>query len=658
MAWPLNLAEYAYNAEDVQRWMAGKTSGVYGAEGNWQVVSAGGMGLTVKATDQPGGWLSNMGRYGVVFWNGTDISLTVPTADGTLPRVDRVVVSWHIPQQSSVPVVEVRKGTPASNPVGPALVNDGEYAEICLAEIRLAAGQTEITADNIIDTRLNTELCGLVSAGLDKYPTDGLEAEFRAWFNALKTDLDGDVAANLLSNIETHKADTEVHLRRLEYAKSGTTHQLTGLTAVSGVVSCVFTATADFVAGDTMMLDGEAYSIQMSTGYEADSNMFVTGATIPVIVDKPNKKLNFKSGGGFKKTLMTEVITATTQWKVPIGTTSVTVKLFGAGGGGGTRYYYYGGNGGNMATGQFEMSPEQVIPITIGKGGAGGKSGGASSFGSYLSAAGGAGGTSTSGGRGAANGGASGGLSNQGSNGGKGGKDGVTPSRGTNTVGKGLEFEGTGAPGGNGVNGAKGTGKDAGAGGAGGIGGSGGYGGLGGDGGNGGDGGDPSAFPGGNGGNGGHGGGGGYGGQGGQGGRGGYGGSPDLRDEGGNGGNGGHGGGGGYGADGGNGGSGGWGGYGGPTYLGDGGDGGNGGGGGYGPHGTGGRGGSGGRGGNNDSGADGDKGGNGGYAAGGGTGGSGGEKGSPLDEYTDGSDGSPGRGGSGICILTYMGYEL
>lgn len=301
MAWPLNLAEYAYNAEDVQRWMAGKTSGVYGAEGNWQVVSAGGMNLTVKATDQPGGWLSNMGRYGVVFWNGTDISLTVPTADGTLPRVDRVVVSWHIPQQSSVPVVEVRKGTPASNPVGPALVNDGEYAEICLAEIRLAAGQTEITADNIIDTRLNTELCGLVSAGLDKYPTDGLEAEFRAWFNALKTDLDGDVAANLLSNIETHKADTEVHLRRLEHAKSGTTHQLTGLTAVSGVVSCVFTATADFAAGDTVTVDGEAYAVQLSSGDAPADKLFVSGASVPVVVDKENKRVNFKAGGGYVK---------------------------------------------------------------------------------------------------------------------------------------------------------------------------------------------------------------------------------------------------------------------------------------------------------------------------------------------------------------------
>lgn len=301
MAWPLNLAEYAYNAEDVQRWMAGKTSGVYGAEGNWQVVAAGGMKLTVKATDQPGGWLSNLGRYGVVFWNSTDISLTVPTADGTLPRVDRVVVSWHIPQQSSVPTVEVRKGVAASNPIGPALVNDGEYAEICLAEIRLTAGQTEITAEGIIDTRLNEDLCGLVSAGMEKYPTDGLEAEFRAWLDDLKTQLEGDVAANLQNQITTHVMDTSVHLRQLEYAKSGTVHQLTGLTGVSGIVSCVFTATDGYVKGDTVTVDDEEYAVQLSSGETASDKLFVSGATVSVVVDKENKRVNFKAGGGYVK---------------------------------------------------------------------------------------------------------------------------------------------------------------------------------------------------------------------------------------------------------------------------------------------------------------------------------------------------------------------
>ena len=637
MAWPLNLAEYAYNAEDVQRWMAGKTSGVYGAEGNWQVAAAGGMNLTVKATDQLGGWLSNMGRYGVVFWNGADIQLTVPTADGTLPRVDRVVVSWHIPQQSSVPTVEVRKGTPASNPVGPALVNDGEYAEICLAEINLAAGQTEITADNIIDTRLNTELCGLVSAGLDKYPTDGLEAEFRAWFDALKTDLDGDVAANLLSNIETHKADTEVHLRRLEYAKSGTTHQLTGLTAVSGVVSCVFTATAAFAEGDSFTVDGESYTVQLSNGDTPGNDMFASGATISVIVDKKGKKVNFKAGGP-KKQVITELIATTQKWIVPSGVRNIKVTVFGAGGGG---RYEKAGDGGNMGSGTFDVTPGEEYAVTIGKGGQGNSytSGGASSFGTLVSASGGA---TAGGGKGGGAGGAAGGKTNKGQYGGNGGAFGKDGAQGTNTVGMGLDFEGSGSGGSKGV---KNNNVSASV--LAGGGGSGGYGGNGGRGGNTGSDGRTSSGSTVDGGSGGNAGGGGYGAPGGDGGNGGTGGSDEWSV----GGDGGHGGGGGYGAPGGDGGNGG---TGGTRYLYEGGKGGNGGGGGYGPNGAGGKGGDGGDG----YGVDGEKGGDGGIAAGGGGGGYGGGY---RDEDTGigtlGDTGAGGSGGNGICIIQYIGYR-
>lgn len=87
----------------------------------------------------------------------------------------------------------------------------------------------------------------------------------------------------------------------LQYAKSGTTHQLTGLTAVSGVVSCVFTATADFVAGDTVTVDGTAYTIQLSSGDAPTDKLFVSGATVSVVVDKENKRVNFKAGGGYVK---------------------------------------------------------------------------------------------------------------------------------------------------------------------------------------------------------------------------------------------------------------------------------------------------------------------------------------------------------------------
>ena len=202
MAWPLNLVEYGYNVEDVMRWMAGKTSGVYGQEGNYQVVWKSGMTVTVKAEGMLGGWLSNMERYGIAFWNATDIDLEVPIGDGVNPRIDRVVVTWHIPNQSELPQVIIRQGTPAADPQPPALVNDGEYAEICLAEIAVSAGAITLAAENITDTRLDGDVCGLVSMGIEKIPTDGLYQQWIDWFEELQTTLDDDVAANLYALIQ------------------------------------------------------------------------------------------------------------------------------------------------------------------------------------------------------------------------------------------------------------------------------------------------------------------------------------------------------------------------------------------------------------------------------------------------------------------------
>lgn len=298
MAWPLNLTTYSYNAQDVMRFMAGKTSGVFGEEGNFQVAAKSGMTVTVQAEGMTGGWLSDGAKYGISFWSENDIDLTVGTADGVNPRKDRVVVSWHIPQQATVPDVVIRKGTPSANPQPPVLVNNGEYAEICLAEIHVPAGATEITSYNITDTRLNEDVCGLVSMGIEKIPTGGLEAQFMEWFEDLQTNLDGDVAYNLQSQITAHVNDTEVHLRTLTHSKSGTTHYLTGLSGVSGTVSCVFKATSSYSAGDSIRVDGTSYTIQLSNGEAAEDNLFVSGATVAVVVDKGNYRVNFRSGGG------------------------------------------------------------------------------------------------------------------------------------------------------------------------------------------------------------------------------------------------------------------------------------------------------------------------------------------------------------------------
>ena len=121
-----------------------------------------------------------------------------------------------------------------------------------------------------------------------------------------------DTVVDLSSTLNGHTSNGNIHVtsadkekwdgystvHTLSYYKSGVTHYLTGLSGVSGTVSCVFKATAAFNAGDTIRVDNTGYTIQLSNGEDPEDNLFVSGATVAVIVDKGNYRVNFKAGGG------------------------------------------------------------------------------------------------------------------------------------------------------------------------------------------------------------------------------------------------------------------------------------------------------------------------------------------------------------------------
>lgn len=168
-SFPNNQNEYV-GAEYVMRWLHGRTSGVFGADGNAAVAPVlDAMAVTVSDGN---GWISNNNADGVVWWidneavDGSKLELYPDMADAVLPRIDRVVVSWQTTDYVELPVVEILKGVPSSNPVAPALTNNNVLRQISLAAIRIPAGSTAITADMITDERLNSSVCGLVTSGI------------------------------------------------------------------------------------------------------------------------------------------------------------------------------------------------------------------------------------------------------------------------------------------------------------------------------------------------------------------------------------------------------------------------------------------------------------------------------------------------------------
>ena len=153
------------------------------------------------------------------------------------------------------------------------------------------------------------------------------------------------------------------------------------------------------------------------------------------------------------KKLTTEIITSSKNWKVPEGVTSVMVRAFGGGGGGGevSDYCAAGGGSGNMNVGTFTVTPNSIIAIVIGNGGAVGGDGGDTKFGSLLTAAGGSAGTYVVGGAGGAGGGGCyrNTSSGAGGNGSYGGGGGGAANRGTSSKvgGDGGQYGGGGGRG-------------------------------------------------------------------------------------------------------------------------------------------------------------------------------------------------------------------
>ena len=135
--------------------------------------------------------------------NDGDYQLTLSPANGTLPRIDAVVLRWSRSNRSIS--LEVKTGVAASSPSAPSLERSADNYELMLASISVVAGATSIAQANITDKRPDSTVCGWVKGVVDQIDTTDLFAQyddaFQTWFADLQSQLSGDVAANLQSQI-------------------------------------------------------------------------------------------------------------------------------------------------------------------------------------------------------------------------------------------------------------------------------------------------------------------------------------------------------------------------------------------------------------------------------------------------------------------------
>ena len=94
--------------------------------------------------------------------NDAALTLAVPAAHATYPRIDRVVVRLNASPGRTIDIV-VKPGTAAPTPAAPALTRTAETWELSLAQVRVEAGATSILSAKITDERGNSSLCGVAA---------------------------------------------------------------------------------------------------------------------------------------------------------------------------------------------------------------------------------------------------------------------------------------------------------------------------------------------------------------------------------------------------------------------------------------------------------------------------------------------------------------
>jgi hypothetical protein len=291
---PNNVDEYI-GAENVMKWLHGRSSGVFGADGNLSVTANGDM--TVSVSDGVG-WLANDKADGTVFWNdtkeqtGSELQLTIPLPDAILPRVDRIVVSWDTVDYSEKPRIEVLKGTPNNAPTAPELTNNTLKRQISLARINVAAAVSSISADSITDERLDPDVCGLVTDWVS-VDTTTMQAQFSSLMEKVKTELaqlHGGTAMMTKAQYDPAGGGLNICVQEYECSKSGNVYALTGEGSVGR-----FKVPAAWSAGDTWTVNGVAVPAYCGADV-ADGDCVVTGRWITFVYD--GTRLDFNGGGG------------------------------------------------------------------------------------------------------------------------------------------------------------------------------------------------------------------------------------------------------------------------------------------------------------------------------------------------------------------------
>ena len=184
VTYPLN--GITYNAEDAETYLSTRISGIYATDDCFDLSITADRTVTIG----PGlAWVRNTRFAGKSICNREVLELTIPMADSSKPRTDRIVLRYDKAENKSE--LAVKTGTPGSAAAAPDVVQTELVYELGLYTVSVAAGSTVIKAADVTDTRLNEQVCGLMRDGVTGLPTAQIARQADALLDAIKAEYRG-----------------------------------------------------------------------------------------------------------------------------------------------------------------------------------------------------------------------------------------------------------------------------------------------------------------------------------------------------------------------------------------------------------------------------------------------------------------------------------
>lgn len=187
-----------YNADQMSQLFDGiLNDGVFNKVGELMMVVPGtGLQVLVKSGRA---WFNSTWSY-----NDAAYPLNLSTPDVAVPRIDAVVLEVDHTETVRANRLLVVKGIASSNPEKPTLTNTDLIHQHPLAYVTLNPGAESISSGDI-EIMVGKDECPFVTGILETASLEDLFAswdeQFTTWFDDVKSQLEGDVATNLLNMI-------------------------------------------------------------------------------------------------------------------------------------------------------------------------------------------------------------------------------------------------------------------------------------------------------------------------------------------------------------------------------------------------------------------------------------------------------------------------